>query len=329
LKPNVIVSVLESLQAEKDAALTRALALAQWYESDLHIVVVHPGNRDKERKAQGIRGATDARIAHLVSAARASSVNAVPAVLSGHPVRAIADYADRVSADLLVVGSTARPASRYRSAGSFATALGKAVKCPTIAVSVDHREPPAPGILFRNILVPIDFSDVSVRALTAALLLAQQSGEGLRLLHVLEGFPYESVYSGARALRLPHDLRLQVARANQRLQSLIPADALNWCDIDVATVSGRPDDAIVAAASEEGADLIVLGLPRRSRVEELVVGSTAHRVLRRASAPVLLIPGPSVRPVAPSEQGEVSSAPHPDLLAWHAAATRPKEATAS
>jgi nucleotide-binding universal stress UspA family protein len=215
----------------------------------------------------------------------------VPAVLSGNPVRAAAES-------------------------------------PTIAVSGDHTEAGESGALFRNILVPIDFSDVSVRALAAALPLAQQSRGRLRLLHVLEGFPDESVYSGSRALRLTHDLRTHVVRANRRLQALIPPGALNWSDLAVATVSGRPHEAIVADASEQGADLVVLGLPRRSRLEELVVGSTVHRVLRRAAAPALLVPEPSASMVRPANEGDVPSAQHSDL-ARHTAGDWPMEVTAS
>jgi len=110
---------------------------------------------------------------------------------------------------------------------------------------------------------------------------------------VLEGFPYDSVYSGGRAFRLLHDFQTRVARVNRDLRSLIPTDALNWADIDVKTVSGLVHAAIMEAASDQPTDLIVLGLPRRSRMEELVAGSAVHRVLRHATSPVLLVPGPA------------------------------------
>ena len=196
-------------------------------------------------------------------------------------------------ADLVVVGKKARRSSGYWSAGSFAAALGKAVKSPTIAIPSGLAQPAESGTPFRNILSAIDFSEVSFRALSEALALAQQSGGHLRLLHVLDGFPYETVYSGSRAFRLMHDFRARVARVNRELQSLIPPDALNWSEIEVATVSGEAHEAILAAASERRTDLIVLGLPRRPRLEQFVAGSTVHRVLRRATSPVLLVPGPS------------------------------------
>jgi nucleotide-binding universal stress UspA family protein len=182
------------------------------------------------------------------------------------------------------------------------------VKSPTIAIASGQPWPTDSGSLFRNILVAIDFSEASLRALSEALILAQQNGGRLRLLHVLDGFPYEAVYSGSRAFRLMTDFRARAARVNRELQSLIPPDALNWAEIDVAALSGLAHKSIVSAASEQSADLIVLGLPRRSRMEEIVAGSTVHRVLRRTTAPVLLVPGPTASLVRPAEEDDLQLA---------------------
>jgi universal stress protein E len=310
VKLKTIVSVLDSLSTATDAALSRALSLAQWYESDLHVVHV-PSSRVGDSVGDAIHDDITERISRVAEASGAGGVNVIPSVLSDSPVRAIADYADRVSADLVVVGKRARRGSGYWSAGSFAAALGKAVQSLTIAIPTDYPQPTTYPGLFRNVLVPIDFSDVSRRALAEALVLAQQSGGHLRLLHVLEGFPYETVYSGSRAFRLMDDFRARVARVNRELRSLIPSEALNWSEIDVATVSGLAHEAIVAAASQQRADLIVLGLPRRSRMEEFVAGSTVHTVLRRTASPVLLVPGPATMSlVRPVDQDDVHVATH-------------------
>ena len=302
MKPKTIVSVLDSLSVAKDAGLTTALSLAHGHESTVHVIHVGPSSQSGESGSGAIRDELVRRITRVAEGSGTAAVNVIPAVLSGSPVRAIADYTDRVSADLIVVGKKARRASGYWSAGSFAAAVGKAVKSPTIAVPSGH-VPTDSGAIFRNILAPIDFSEVSLRALSEALVLAQRSGGRLLLLHVLDGFPYEAVYSGSRAFRLMHDFRTAVARVNRELRSLIPPDALNWSEIDVKTVSGLAHDAIVAAASERRADLVVLGLPRRARLEEFVAGSTVHRVLRRTTSPVLLVPGPpTASMVRPAEE---------------------------
>lgn len=316
MKPKTIVSVLESSSAAKDVALTRALSLAHWYESDLHVIHVGPSSR---ASGDAIHNELVERITLAANESGARGVAITPTVLSGSPVRAIADYSGRVGADLIVVGKEARRSKGYWSTGSFAATLGKAVSSPTIAIPSGPAEPTEPGIPFRNILSAIDFSDASFLALFEALALAQQSGGHLTLLHVLDGFPYESVYSGSRAFRLMRDSRAHVARVNRDLQSLIPPDALNWSEIEVATVYGQAHKAILAAASERRTDLIVLGLPRRPRLEQFLAGSTAHKVLRRATSPVLLVPGPSTVSIfRPAEEHAGQFARYPSAFGLRA-----------
>ena len=133
MPPRTIVSVLDSSIATKDSALTWALSLARWYEADLHVVhVCRSGG--VTAATGGARREEVGRIKGIVEASGAAGVNVVPAVLSGRPVGAIAEYSRRVAADLVVVTNRARRSSVYWLAGSFAAALGKAVATPTIAL---------------------------------------------------------------------------------------------------------------------------------------------------------------------------------------------------
>lgn len=53
--------------------------------------------------------------------------------------------------------------------------------------------------------------------------------------------------------------------------------------------SGEPADDLISAAEELGADLIVIGLRRRSPVGKLILGSNAQRILLDAPCPVLAV----------------------------------------
>src|SRR4051794_24603041 len=132
MQPTSIVAVVKSLSATTDAALTRALALAQWYESDLH--VVHAGVSAAAGDGDGgdVRDRLAERVIQRAKGMGAGSVNIVSTVLTGRPVAAIASYSRRVDADLIVVGKEARRSNGYWLAGSFATAIGKAVTALTM-----------------------------------------------------------------------------------------------------------------------------------------------------------------------------------------------------
>ena len=153
MKLKTIVSVLDSLSAATNAALSRALSLAQWYESDLHVVHVPPSSRVSD----GVGNAIHDDIAERVTV--------IPAVLSGSPVRAIADYADRVSADLVVVGKKARRGSgSYRSAGSFG-AWEEFVAGSTVHTVLRRTASPlllVPGPATMSLVRPADQDDVHV-----------------------------------------------------------------------------------------------------------------------------------------------------------------------
>ena len=145
---------------------------------------------------------------------------------------------------------------------------------------------------FRRILSAVDFSDASTRALSQALTLARRTAGHITVLHVLEGPRYESAYSGAEARRVITEHGVRVDRFNRALNQLVPDHARLQCDVEVETVSGLPHDAILRTARRRQCDLIVLGLPPQTLLERFVTGSTLSRVVRRATWPVLVVPGP-------------------------------------
>lgn len=320
MDPKIIVSVLDSPSALENAAFVRGVSMARWYGSELRAVYVHPSSRATGEEVQSLRTSLVASIEPAMSSLGVSSVRVVPTVLCGSAAHEAAAYTSRIAADLVVVEEKDRRSSGCWPAGSLAATLGKAVQPPTIAVPSACTVQASGQTPFRSVVCAVDFSQVSLRALSEALTLAQESGGRLTVLHVLDGldaFPSETACSGARAFRMMEELRARAGRVNRELRSLIPADAFNWCDIEVTTASGKAQDAIVAAANDRRADLIVMGLPRRRRLEELIAGSTAQKVLRRAAAPVLLVPGPSsVRLFGPADDHDVDFATHLSGVAW-------------
>jgi nucleotide-binding universal stress UspA family protein len=282
---SLILHPLDSSAGVKPA-LARALALAKWHEADLHVLHVRSRRRgfDDEEAAH-------ARLRKFVEPRNPEGAKFETVILAGDPVTAVADYARHKSPDLLVVDKDGRRASKLWRAGVFAKELGRLVASPTLTVPDNHDGGNATAdAMFREILCATDFSPASVAALKQAVVLAQQSGGRLTVLHVLDAFPYETVYSGSRAFRLIDEYRGLVAQLSRQLRDAIPQDALNWSDVQTRVVSGVPHRAILSTAVEIKPDLIVMGLPKRSALDTIVMGSTTGPVVRRTQYPVLMVP---------------------------------------
>jgi nucleotide-binding universal stress UspA family protein len=289
MNPSLILCPL-SLSPSGRSALAQALAIARWYESEVHVLFVR-GRRQTSLKPVPTplaEARLEPRVSQFVESVNPSETRLSVVELSGDPVGAVSDYAKRTATDLIVVAKHGRPYGAYWRPGAYATDLARVVSCPILAVPQTQK--PTVNVPFIEILCPRDFSSASAAAMNQALVLAQQSAGRITLLHVLDGFPDETVYSGARAMQLIDDYNLHVEKTKSELRRLVPPDAYNWCDVEAIVESGVPHRSILATATGMGADLIVMGFPRRSAINRVVMGSTTSPVLRRASCPVLVVP---------------------------------------
>lgn len=144
------------------------------------------------------------------------------------------------------------------------------------------------GISMQTILVPIDFSDFSRRALEFAAAFATQFQASVVLVHVVEpmAFPENCISLPAPTDDINGSL---IKAADDRLAA--ECRALEKQGIEVKPLSrlGRPYLEIADAARELGADLIVLATHGHTGLRHVLLGSTAERVVRHAPCPVLTV----------------------------------------
>jgi nucleotide-binding universal stress UspA family protein len=274
------------------AAIAHALALARWYDAEVHLLQL----RGRQSATRGPvvtplgDGRVDSRLAEFVTGLDTEGVDVSAVELLGDPLTLVGDYARSTGSDLVVVARHGRPFGSYWRPGVYATDIARHVGLLTLAVPGGRGTEARATAPFTDILCPMDLSPASNVALDHALVLAQQSGGRITLLHVLERFPYETVYSGSRAFRLIDEYRGHVQRMRGELRRAVPPDAFNWCEVRTTVVSGVAHQSILATAAELNPDLIVMGSPNRSALDRIVMGSTTTPVLRRAQCPVLVVP---------------------------------------
>jgi universal stress protein A len=141
----------------------------------------------------------------------------------------------------------------------------------------------------KRILVPLDFSDNSTRALDYAHGLAQKFGAALHLVHVCEVPRLVAPAVDPYALAYTEWANRLGAEAEHELNRITPA--LGDVPVTTEVLFGRPSSAIVDAASASGADLIVMGTHGHGVVMHALLGNVAERVVRTALCPVVTVRG--------------------------------------
>jgi nucleotide-binding universal stress UspA family protein len=137
----------------------------------------------------------------------------------------------------------------------------------------------------RRILVPVDFSDSSARALRHATKQAAESGSSLIIVHVV---PADYGWSGIgrdESRELDRSLQRQ---AGDRLRAFADEN-IGDVPADLEIRIGQPAEEIVAAARDSKCDSIVLSTRGLTGLDRFLIGSVAHRVAQLAPCPVVLV----------------------------------------
>jgi len=151
--------------------------------------------------------------------------------------------------------------------------------------------------VYKRVLVPLDGSQLSENVLPFLTEIAGPLDMTIMLLRVLE--PVQQTLVDGRP-GMPVDDRQ--ARRRDAAEYLAPiAIGLRARGIDTTSSVrvGRAEDEILAAARDDGADLIAMSTHGRSGLGRLLFGSVAEQVLRHADVPVFLMRQTGQRPVMP------------------------------
>jgi universal stress protein A len=141
------------------------------------------------------------------------------------------------------------------------------------------------SIAFRKILVATDFSPVAAIALECGRTLARRFGAEMYVIHVIEepfmvGAEFYPPEVASFRTRLVDHARRELGRIASELD-----DVRASTEVIVGPVARR----ILESASEQRADLIVMGTHGRGAVARFLIGSVAERVVRAAECPVLTV----------------------------------------
>lgn len=143
-------------------------------------------------------------------------------------------------------------------------------------------------INLNRILVPIDFSESSKKALKYAIPFARQFGASIDLIYVVEPTIYPADFSFGQVgfPNVEEELR---ARGEAELKGLVKDLVRRQVPASVVIRTGKAFYEIDQYAREENIDLIIIATHGHSGVEQFLFGSTTEKVVRKAPCPVLVV----------------------------------------
>lgn len=277
-----------------DKAVETAFNLAERFQAKItlaHVIVLFQGEFDEEsrfreyedfvKKREG-KAQQQIQSRQGKAAERKISVNSV--LLRGFaPTDALLEHIEENKYDLIVMGSHGRTGLKHYVQGSVAEKMVWVAPIPVLTV---HRS--VQKLNIEKILVPIDFSNHSRQAADYAAAIARTFNGKIIFFHAIEPEVYPSAYEYTNGPLLDYDPNLQ-ATVQKNLREFV-ADAVedNLVE-DYVVTKGIAYKEIVAYAGENQIDLLVIATHGLTGLEYILLGSTAEKVTRWATCPVLTI----------------------------------------
>lgn len=199
-------------------------------------------------------------------------------ITSGDPQDAILEHARKQGPDLIVMGTHGRTGAARLLIGSVAEQVLRHAPCQVMTLRAESAVAGAEGGL-GPVLVPVDFSDFSQRALATARFLAERSRGALLLLHVVEPL-HSPFHAGGFLSRLANDPSL-AAKYREALLSMLAG-----FPGEVVVAEGHVAATILDTRTRHSAPLVVMGTHGRSGIRHFLHGSVAEKVTRFCEAPV-------------------------------------------
>jgi nucleotide-binding universal stress UspA family protein len=277
LRIKVVLAAVEC-DNEAVAPLEGARELALAAGATLHIVHVASGDSAQPDPAPFLR--------RLLDRAEIPNDERTLHVLAGEPAHVIRSLADRIRADVIVLGRHRKLPPDGQKIGSTALAVVTNSWAPCLIL------PGAMRLPLERVVVPVDLSDTSRGALIVALSWAS----ALRGVGTSAASPTGGARLTALRVATSGEASKDTSKQKQALDDALARlrqEAGTWAGVAIDGTIAVSDDvpaAIAAYAGEQAADLLVLGTRGLGLDAVGRLGSVSLGIARRVASPILLVP---------------------------------------
>lgn len=140
--------------------------------------------------------------------------------------------------------------------------------------------------MFSKILIAVDGSEVSYRALDAALFLSEKLGSKITAIHVMENVP--TVYIESQKV-LDELLEARKNESQKILDECSLIATKKGITLTTNLLEGNTASTILEFSQSEKYDVIIIGSRGMGKFKELILGSVSSKVIHHSTCPILLI----------------------------------------
>jgi nucleotide-binding universal stress UspA family protein len=236
-----------------------------------------------------------ATLLQLIPAEHSQQLDYEIIVKAGDVRQELLGIVDEKEIDLVVMGSRGRSYFERMLLGSVTERILRKVHVPILTVS--HLDPEKeihrPGLVpLRKLVYATDLQEGSEAGLEFSLRLARGLDAHLTVVHVMQAL--DSGFASPDFTGYIPDLSaLARAQCAERMSQMIALVSDGSVPVTTMLDDGVPYEAINRAALVTNADLVIINLQGKSRLERALLGTTAERVIRTATVPVLSLPLPA------------------------------------
>jgi nucleotide-binding universal stress UspA family protein len=282
-------------------ALRQAVRLASKWEATLtaiHVMdefLVHELKRALSTDQATIRAEWLDHLARFVEDTEAGAGQVKLEVRMGSAAAELMEACLVGGADLLIMGARGSREEPNR-VGAIASKCLRKAPLDVLLVRADAHGP------FKHLVACVDFSDNSKKAIQIALNIADSEKASLDCIHVYQSAISMSMEYGGFTGAMPisvdaHTLDVWKSELNHLVQPLqISAPAVSVKTSVIERVNIR--EAVLDHVKESHADLVVLGTRGKSGLRELLMGTTAERIVADAPCSVFAIKPALLEPVS-------------------------------
>jgi nucleotide-binding universal stress UspA family protein len=281
-----------------EQALAHAVFLAEKYNSEIHVLHVitqyadQPAAVVKEIKETEVsirkfEIVAEKKLNKLIGSQKNKGLKIIKHCMRGiSAATTILDYSVDKNIQLIVMGTHGRRGIEHFLLGSTAEEVVRMAHCPVFTIREMKRLKPVKKV--NNILVPIDFSEYSRKALVYASEIAKSYDARLQVLHVIEEtmHPALSMWGDLSIYDLVPDIINECRnRTEKMLKEVVPAKI----KFNIYVQVGHTASDIIEFSKENSTNLIVIATHGLTGLEHMLLGSITEKVVRMAPCPVFTV----------------------------------------